>query len=663
MITIDGLVSGLDTASIIEGLVSIQQTQVDRLNSQKATITERQTSFKGIEAQLLALRGAISTLGRSQNNILDSKIATSSNEDLVKVSADSSAVNGTYALTINNLAAAHQIASQGFNSADDQITTGDLTIQVGNGTATTITIDSSNNSVTGLVSEINEQSDDVFASIVTDSSGVRVLLTASESGSTNQIQITNNLAADNGNAVRPDFSGAAVQEAADASVTIGSGAGAITVTSQTNQFEDLFEGLTLNLTGADQNQVVNITVNNNTEASTDAIRDFVTNFNALMDYIDTQTAYNAESDSGGPLQGNRSAIFIQDQIRNRLATSISGISSSANQLSAIGIEFNDRGQLFLNEGRLAEVLDGKDENISNSDIKALFGLAAKGNIAGVEFLFGSSRTQASENPYQVDITQAAEQAVVRGDTLTSNITIDSSNKTLSFSVDGKSTGTLQLTEGVYTQTELADHLETVINSSSELNGQSVSVRIVDGTLSINSNLYGSQSSLSDFSGDALSTLQISSSAEDTGQDVEGHFIVDGQIEQATGTGRLLVGDLENENTADIQLRITLTDDQLVSGAESELTVTRGFASELDRIIGDLIDPVTGQIKSTNESFDDQIESIDKSISSTEALIQSKTESLLEQFAALESTLSSLQNTNSFLVSQLGGFAGTTGFGR
>ncbi len=664
MLTIDGLVSGLDTASIVEGLTSIRQSQIDRLNSRKTEITERQTSFKGIEAQLLSLRSAISSLGRSQNNILDAKIATSSNEDLVKVSADSKAVNGTYTLTINSLAAAHQIASQSFESADAQITSGDLTIQVGNGTETTITIDNTNNSVSGLVKEINEQSEDVFASIVTDAGGVRVLLTAKNSGSANQIQITNNLGPDSGSAIQPDFSSAAVQEAADASVTIGSGAGAITVTSTTNQFEDLFEGLTLNLQSADPTKTVTISVNNDTEAQTEAIQGFVNTFNALMDYIDTQTAYDSASDSGGPLQGNRSAIFIQDRVRNLLATSITGLSSNGNQLSAIGIEFNDRGQLVLNEGKLSDVLTGKNENVTSADVKALFGLTGQTDIAGVEFLIGSSRTEASiKNPYQVDITQAAEQAVVTGENpLSSSITIDANNKSFSLSVDGKSTGSLTLTEGVYTQTELADHLESVINSSTELNGQSVNVRVVNGAISINSNVYGSQSKLSNFSGDALSTLQINASAEDEGQDVEGHFIVDGQIETAKGTGRLLVGNLDNANTADIQLRVTLTTAQLVSGAESDLTVSRGFASELDKIIGDLIDPVTGQIKSTDDSFNDQIASIEKSIETTEALIKSKTESLLKEFAALESTLSSLQNTNSFLISQLGGAAAPGGLG-
>jgi len=655
MITIDGLVSGLDTASIVDSLLEIQQTQIDRLDSQKAEVTDQQTAFKGIEAQLLALRGSLTSLGRSQNNVLESKLATSSDEDILQVSAGADAVNGFYSLKVNSLAAAHQIASQSFASADEQITTGDISFQVGNRAATTVTVDSTNNTVNGLVDAINNSSEDVFASLVTDSSGVRILLTSNHSGVANDLQITNNLGPSSGNAVQPDFSGQAVQEASDASITIGSGAGAITVTSETNQFENVIDGLTFNINGADPSKTINVSVKNNTEASSEAIKSFVDNFNLLMEYIDDQTAYNVDNDDGGPLQGDRSAIAIQNSLRNRLVTSISGISTSLNQLSSIGIDFDDRGHLFLDDNQLNKVLNGEVDGVTTDDVRRLFSLDGQSSIAGVEFLFGSSRTQASTTPYLVDITQAAEQASINGTAdLAASIVIDSSNNNLEFEVDGKSTGVIQLTEGTYTQAELADHLESVVNSSSDLNGQSIDVNFVDNRIQITSNVYGAQSELGTFSGSALATLQIDSAAADEGQDVAGNFIVDGVVEEAKGNGRLLTGNLDNANTADIQLRVTLSSDQITAGTESELSISRGFASDLDLIIGKLLDPVTGQVKNANESFNEQIESIEQSIASTTALITAKSDALIAQFAAMEQALSSLQSTNSFLVSQLGG---------
>jgi flagellar capping protein FliD len=67
-----------------------------------------------------------------------------------------------------------------------------------------------------------------------------------------------------------------------------------------------------------------------------------------MTYIDSQSEYNSETDQAGTLLGNRSAIGIQNDIRNKLIYSVPGVDADLNQLSAIGLKFNDAGQLFVN---------------------------------------------------------------------------------------------------------------------------------------------------------------------------------------------------------------------------------------------------------------------------------------------------------------------------
>lgn len=650
--TIDGLISGIDTQSVIDGLLKVSQSQIDRLNTNKSEIVAKQTAFNGIEAQLVSLRGKLSSLGRSQNNVLEGKIATSSDEDTLQVSANRDAINGNYTITVNSLAATHQLASSVFESADSQITEGTLSIQVGNGSEATVTIDSSNNSVQGLVDAINATTEDAFASLVTDSNGTRILLTGRQSGAEETIQITNNLGPTSGSATQPDFSGAPVQVATDASIQIGSGAGAITVSSASNQFEGVIEGLTINVSSANPSKPVNIGVSNDVESSTTAIEGFVDAFNSLMDFIDSQSRYDAESNQAGTLLGNRNVQAIQNEIRNRLVFSVSGIDSNLNQLSAIGLKFNDSGKIFIDSAQLSNVLSGQMDGVDTSDVKRLFSLDGQSTNSGVEFLLGSTETQSSGSPVEVDITQAAERAVVTaGTSLAASTVIDSSNNTFAITVDGKESGTLQLAEGSYTQTELAEHVESVINNASDFSGQSVTASAINGYLKIQSDQYGLQSEIAAFSGTALTDLGLTTGDSDTGQDVVGRFIVDGEIEEAIGSGRLLVGSSDNENTADLQVRVTLNSSQVTSEIESELTITRGFASQLDQIIGDMLDPVTGKIKTVKDSFNEQIESIDLSITNTEELIQLKSDQLISEFVAMEQALSSLQNTSSILLSQ------------
>ncbi len=74
---------------------------------------------------------------------------------MLTAAASSNAAPGIYNLQVDSLAQAQEIASQGFASPTSAITQGTLQLQIGNGAATTITIDSTNNSLQGLANAIN----------------------------------------------------------------------------------------------------------------------------------------------------------------------------------------------------------------------------------------------------------------------------------------------------------------------------------------------------------------------------------------------------------------------------------------------------------------------------------------------------------------------------
>ena len=170
MLSIDGLVTGIDTTTIIEGLTNIEQRQIDLLESRRKDVVDRQTAFKGVEAGLLNLRSVASRLGRSTGNVFSAREVTSSDEGLITASAASDAALGVFTVTVNQLAQAHQIGSQGFASENSELTTGTFSLQIGNGAATDITVDSSNNTLSGLAEAINNADAGVNATIINDGS-------------------------------------------------------------------------------------------------------------------------------------------------------------------------------------------------------------------------------------------------------------------------------------------------------------------------------------------------------------------------------------------------------------------------------------------------------------------------------------------------------------
>ncbi|MFN9538757.1 MAG: flagellar filament capping protein FliD [Planctomycetota bacterium] len=652
--SIDGLISGLNTSSIIDSMVKLQANQVNRLNEQKQQVVNRQTSFKGVEARLLSLRSSLSRLNRVTSSVFDARTASVSDESIVSAAAGSGAQVGSFSLKVNALAAAEKRASSGFAAATSTITQGTLDIRVGNRESTTITIDASNNTASGLVTAINAQAKDVTAALVKDqaSGQFKVLLSSKYTGESNTISITNNLAASSGGAVQPDFTGAVVQAAGNASITIGSGAGAITSVYETNRIDDLVDGVSLNLLKADASKEVTVSVGADNEGVVTAVGDFVKEFNGVIQYISEQSQFIVQSQKAGPLLGNRSVSEIQNQLRSIAIGSVPGLETAINRLSRVGVGVSSNGTLTFDESKLRKALSGELSGVSARDVQRLFGLSAESTAAGVEFLLGSSRTKSSTTPYQVDITQAAEQATISSSGLGGTIVIAPGQNTFSFKLDGKESGTLSLTAGTYTPAQLATQLESVINSATSLGSRKVTASIEGGQLRLTSQAYGSNSKIEELGGTALTVLGFSGSESDVGADVVGRFMVNGQIETAKGTGRLLMGDANNVNTADLQVRVTLTAAQVTAGVEANLTVTRGVTADLEQYLTKVLDPVKGQVKNGNESFQSQIDAFDASIKRVNEVAEAKRASLVAQFANLERLLSDLQQTGSIISVQL-----------
>lgn len=655
MLSIDGLVTGIDTESIINGLMEIQQRQINQLESRRLTQVAQQTAVKSLEAQVAGLRSQAAALGRSVSSPLAVRTAKVSDESAVIASASSQAAPGVYDLRINSLAQAHQVASQSFADLESEITQGTFTFRRGSQPEVSITIDSNNDTLQGLADSINSANAGVSATIVQDGiGGYRLLMTSTAAGSANAITVTNGLDPDHDGAVKPAFDfDNPVQAATNASVTLGTGSGAITVQSATNQVDGLIGGVTLNLLKADPSKIVTLRVERDTTAAKTAVQSFVTAFNDVMQFIDTQTAYNAASGSAGVLQGNRAVLDIQQELRSSVLEVVPGANPRLNRLTAMGISVGDNGRLIVNEARLSDVLNGRVEGVTEADVRKLFALDGSSTNTGISFVLGSNRTKASTTPYEVDITQAARRASITADSPFAALTsIDGSNDTLSLTVDGQAIE-LKLSHGDYSRQALADAFEQLANEHPDMAGRRVRFGIEGSDrLSVTSMAYGSNSTVKIDGGTALDDLGLTAGQTDTGSDVVGRFIVNGEIESAVGRGRTLSGESGNANTADLQVLVTLSAAQVQAGAEGEVTVTRGVASRLDQLLNRMLDVESGKFRTVGKRYDDAIQNLQTSIDRQNAVAEQQKQRLIDQFVALESAMSQLQSTSTYLNGQL-----------
>lgn len=763
-ITFNGMSSGLDTNSIITELVRFSQRRVDSLRSKQQEAISRQDMLTTLKSRLQSLQTKANSLARSQQSVFDRRAVTSSDESTVRAAAGSAATPGVQSLRVLGLATAHQIASQGFDDPNSQITTGTFQIQAG-GSAATITIDSTNNTLTGLARAINSAAVGVTATVINDGSDARtqpyrLLLSSNNTGTDNAISITNNLAADGSGAFRPNFGtthiGAAVvaanfsgtsaisanagaggytgssndtftftiqnsgtvgtvgtddglqvaysnasgsktgtvtlnagdagvaksvvdgvqvtfaagslvagetfsvdvfaptiQDAANARIQLGSGAGAITVQSAKNQVTDLIRGVTLNLQAANPNQDVRLTITDDTAGAKQAILDYVNDYNEFIKELARQTRFDSAAGIAAPLAGNRSVIALRDQLQRTMLATSANLTSSANRLTALGISLDDKGLLSVNEARLSDVLEGRVAGVTFADVRKLFTLRGDSTNGAIEFVAGSAKTKDSSSPYQIDITQAAEQATITAaNALANSVVITSANNQVVVQIDDSTSGTLTLTEGAYTPLLLARELQNRINEAVFSTGRSVTVSLSSQKLVVTSDRFGSASEVTIVSGSALATLGFAGTETDRGQDVAGQFIVNGVTETANGVGRILTGSSSNANTADLAVQVSLTSSQLIAGAEGTITVTHGLSSQIDNLLENMLDPVSGRLDAIADRFQQNADEAAEAILDETQAMDERRAALVRQFANMEQTLSRLRSAGDFATNSL-----------
>jgi flagellar hook-associated protein 2 len=661
-VSFQGLASGLNTDQIVQAMLAPQQQEITSLQNQQSGITQRETLYSTIQADLTALQSAVNALYGTTNNVFDGLTANSSASSIATASASNGAAPGNYTFTVNSLAQAQENASQGFTSASSTITQGTLGIQVGNGAVNTITIDSSNDTLQGLANAINKANAGVTASIINNgnSAGYQLLLTANNTGTANAFTITNNLAASGGGAIQPTFTDT-VQAASDASISIGSGSGALTVTSSTNQIENAFQGVTLNLVSANPSQPVTISVANNTQAQSTAINNFVRAYNTVIGFINQNDTYDAQTKQGGPLLGDFAATSLLNSLGQKVTTAVPGVNSLANNLSEVGITVNADGTLAVNSDTLNQALSGKLSGVSASDIRNLFGQSGTSTNPSIQFVYAPIAFHTSQ-PVGVQITQAAIQGSITGsNTLPSSTNIQTgTNDTLTLTVNGKTSGNITLAAGSYSPQQLVQAVQSAINADSALSGTPVTASLnANNDLVLTSNNFGSGSSVVVGSGDALSSLGLTSGQSGTGTDVAGSFVVNGKSESATGSGQTLTGDSTNATTAGLVVTSTLTPSQITGTPEGSVTISQGIASQLGNALNSMLDPVTGQLTALQQSLQTQYTSIGQNITQLQQSMQLQQSQLLEEFVQMESNLASIQAAGSALGASLTGFSSSS----
>jgi flagellar hook-associated protein 2 len=192
---IEGLISGLNTTEIIDAIIKSERHPAVLMEEQQTEKTNIVSAWKAFQAKLLAFSTQAKKLTKQAT--FQSYTVNVSDDTVLGATSSGKVSTGSYDVRVLSVARNHQLASQGVSDVSlAQFGTGSITLQLGSGSARTITIDSSNNSLTGIQNAINNADAGVTASIINDGSTskpYRLVLSGNKTGQANAISVSTNL--------------------------------------------------------------------------------------------------------------------------------------------------------------------------------------------------------------------------------------------------------------------------------------------------------------------------------------------------------------------------------------------------------------------------------------------------------------------------------------
>ena len=345
--------TGFDVASTVTAILAVEtavetpwKTQLTVLQAQDTVLTTIGTDLSTLTTKLQALTDF--------TGVLAQKDGSSSNTNILTLTGATSAASaGSHTITVNNLAQTSSNYSDTItNSAD--VLSGTLTLQVGSGTATTITIDSSNNTLATLATAINGASLGVTASVITDTAGSRLSLVSNTNGTAGQLTVTS--------AVSDTTTGSSVgfsvgSTGKNASLIVDG----ITLSTASNTVSNAIPGVTFQLLASDTGTSVQVQIANDDSAVMSAVNDVVTAYNAVITDINTQEGKDS-SGNPEPLFGSSTLALLQSQLGQALLGG--SASGTINNIGQLGLSVNNDGTLTLSTDTLQSALDNNYADVT-----------------------------------------------------------------------------------------------------------------------------------------------------------------------------------------------------------------------------------------------------------------------------------------------------------
>lgn len=359
--SLSGVGSGIDTTALVNGLVKADSGRLDALKAKQTSTQSAVSTLSDISSTLGTLQSAVDALTTTSGV---SSFSGTSSSTAIAVSTSGNAQPGAYTMNVTQLAKAQRTYSAAYASPSTALgQSSTLSIQVGSGTATAISI-SATDTLDNVATKINSAGLRVGASVFFDGSNYRLQIRGLDTGQDNQLTFAQvgydlglNVAENN------------VQKAQDSIVKIDG----FDVQRSTNQVVGAIQGVTLALT-AETTAPVEVTIASDSGSLATKIQSIVTAYNSVLTKINSAAGHGSAKAANSELASDSTLRAIS----NRLSTVLQTVSGSGkySTLGSVGLSLQKDGKLALDNTKLTTALSA-----DASAVTTLF--AGNGSTTGV----------------------------------------------------------------------------------------------------------------------------------------------------------------------------------------------------------------------------------------------------------------------------------------
>ncbi|MGY1732355.1 flagellar filament capping protein FliD [Geodermatophilus sp. SYSU D01045] len=307
-LSVDGLISGLDTTSLIAQLVAAEGTAQTRLKTRLTETQKAAEAYRKINTKVDAVRTAAEALGKDAT--WTAAKATSSSS-AVAVAVTGTPQTGSITFTVKSVAAAHAVVG---STAQPSTTTAGvysgLTVYGPDGTTVKGTITVGTGSLDDTAAAINASSFGLQATVLQVSPGqYKLQVSARSTGAAGEFSLGSGFTE--------------LRQGKDAKIALGD-SGGLEITSATNTFTGVVPGGTVTVTREDAAQVT-VDVSADPDAVAAKVQAFVDAVNAALSEIATQSANG--KDSAAALAGDSSLRQLTGQVLRAVSDVVAGLGS------------------------------------------------------------------------------------------------------------------------------------------------------------------------------------------------------------------------------------------------------------------------------------------------------------------------------------------------